>query len=82
MGFVERAIGHGSTSVNSSTSLMLDILFSIDSSASFKKAIQASPFNWAFDSPTKLDWFGSSRVFVLDRSEGYGSGLGKSGWFR
>ena len=63
MGFGEKSIGPGSTSVISSTSLILVGLLSIDSSTSLKNAIQVSTFNWALESSTKLDGFNSSRVF-------------------
>ena len=70
MGFGEKGIGLGSTSVISSTSLILVGLLSIDFSTSLKNAIQASTFNWALESPTKLDGFNSSRVFGWNGSVG------------
>ena len=70
MGFGEKSIGPGSTSVISSTSLILMGLLSIDSSTSLKNAIQVSTFNWALESPTKLDGFNSSRVFGWNGSVG------------
>ena len=63
MGFGERAIGPESTSIISSTSLIPMGLLSINSSTSLKNAIQVSTFNWALESPTKLDGFNNSGVF-------------------
>ena len=70
MGFGERVFGTRSTSIISSTSLIPVGLLSIDSSASLKNAIQARTFNWALESPTKLDGFNSSRVFGWNGSVG------------
>ena len=70
MGFGEKGIGLGSTSVISSTSLILVGLLSIDFSTSLKNSIQVSTFNWALESPTKLDGFNSSSVFGWNGSVG------------